>query len=560
MMNRSRQLCSLYAHTLYHIGHRQPYSGCHSPIGVVISVQRQYYSNYINCLMMPKKTIEVTSLPGPEFVDDSGNLIDRAKIVDIFFPVKRRVFGGDAILALEKEGYWKNNLRRELSYVLSPVSGSIIRYLVKCKDYLRVGDPIYEIDTMDNYPTCTEAVTIPPPKVISVTKRKIQYIPLPKEKLREYKLVQNEVNDLQDMIKQLKLDESNDMSKLIYDKLEIYERILMLKWDAYQNTINTLVSPSMSQEEVLQYFRVNDSDPLDVASTHISMGLLYMKLQKYDDALANMAEAVLLRRKKNRHNDFQHFDLLQEALVYLGTIKHKKGSLEGARRNLLEAFKLQTRYLGHTYHPIIANTVHLSGEVYFDLGRYEEALQSYQVALNIYRDIGTNLPKGRLRDFPQPTSVEHEKVTTYEKLKERYKLETAKVLHSMSIVREQLGQRHRALECAIQELRLRNSVLPPDDLSIATCHYMIGDLLVADGGQQKKDPPIHHYRSALSIYEHHYGYQHKTVAMTYITIGALHLLHKKYHDAYESYKKGMEILEQSEGYVVFHFGFESPKL
>jgi tetratricopeptide (TPR) repeat protein len=500
--------------------------------------------------MMPKKTIEVTSLPGPEFVDKEGNMIDQAKVVEIFFPEKRRIFGGDAVMALEKEGYLKNEFKREISYVLSPVSGSIIRYLVYAKDYIRVGDPIYDIDTMDNYETSHEAVTAPPAKVISVTKRKIQYIPLPKEQLREYKLVQNEVDALQDKIKELKIDESSSPSKLIYDKLEIYEQILMLKWDAYQKTINTLTSYDMSQNEVLTYFRINDADPLDVASTHISMGLLYMKLEKYDDALVNMTEAVLLRRKKNRHSDFQHFDLLQEALVYLGTVKHKKWDLEGARRNLLEAFKLQTRYLGHTYHPIIANTIFLSGEVYYDLGRYEEALQSFEVSLNIYRDIGTNLPKRGLRDFPQPTSVEEEKATTYEKLKGRYKIETAKVLHNMSLVREQLGQRHRALESAIQELRLRQSVLPPDDLSIATCHYMIGDLLVADGGQQKKDPPIHHYRSALSIYEHHYGYYHKTVAMTYISIGRLHLLHKKFDDAFDNYKKGKEILEHTEGYVI----------
>lgn len=35
--------------------------------------------------------------------------------------------------------------------------------------------------------------------------------------------------------------------------------------------------------------------------------------------------------------------------------------------------------------------------------------------------------------------------------------------------------------------------------------------------------------------------------MVYLSIGALHLMHEKYDDAYENYIKGVEILEVTEG-------------
>ena len=530
--------------------------------------------------LMPQKTIEVTALPGPEFVDSDGKLIDCATVTEIFFAEKRRVFGGDAVLAIQKEAIVKNHLKRELSYVLSPVSGRILRYHVKVKDSIRIGQPLYDIDTMDDYETSHQAVLSPPqlpPKSIPQTKKvKLKYLPIPKAIFQEYMLIQNEVGDLEDELKKLKRYASSpsafahlpipttgtptlvnttappaltdEISKLIYGKLEIYERILSLKIDAYQKAITTLVSPDMDEDVILQYQRLNDSDPLEIASTYRSMGLLYLRLKKYDDAHEYIKEAVLLRRKKNRCGDFQHFDLVQDVLVHLGIIKQKLDDPEGARRSLYEAFTLQTRYLGHSYHPIIANTVHLLGEVNYDLGKNENALKSYVVAKKVFNDIGTSLPIDQgIRNLPQIPSVDFEPATSIDELKIRYKIETAKVLHNASIVQEQMGQRTDAIDSAIQELRIRKSVLPPNDLSIATCHYMIGDLLVADGGQQKKDPPIRHYESAFAIYESNYGHSHKTVAMIYLSIGALHLMHKKYDEAYENYKMGLEILEVTEG-------------
>jgi tetratricopeptide (TPR) repeat protein len=537
---------------------------------------------------MPTRTIEITALPGPEFLDIDGNYINRAKVAEIFFPSNHKVFSGDAIMALEKEGLWKNHLKRELTYVVSPVSGTIVRHLVKVKDDVTVGDPIFEIDTIEDYERASQQLPVirPTPKVAQTRRGKFVYLPLPKETIREYKLVRNEIDSLEDEIKRLQrmkrhaekaleaadvsvattivssppptiTDTTNalpprltsEMSKFLCDKIDIYNQILQLKLESYQSTEKRFITPEMEPDAVLQYQRINDSDPLEIGSTYRSMGLLYMRLQKYDDALESMKEAVSWHRRKNRQSDFQHFDLLQEVLVHFGIIKHKLLDMEGARRALYEAFKLQTRYLGHSYHPIIANTVHLMGELDYDLGKFEEALQSFEVARDVFCDIGTRLPKRLNRHVPQIASPYSEPTKSIDKLKVRYKIETAKVMHNLSLVRERLGFRHKAVDCATQELRLRKSVLPPNDISIAVCHYMIGDLLFADGGQQKKDPPINHYLSALSIYETNYGKTHKTVAMIYISIGALHLMHKKYDEAHKSYKKGIEILEVTDGYV-----------
>jgi tetratricopeptide (TPR) repeat protein len=572
---------SRYVRSVHCKWFQQSYSLC-SSAPMIHTARTQQQNNYRysiwNVVSMPQKTIEVTALPGPEFVDSDGKLVDYAKISEIFFSEKRRVFSGDAVVALEKEGIVKNHVKRELSYVLSPVSGRILRYHVKVKDSIRVGQPLYDIDTMEDYEPVHQAVVSPPPKPIEPKKRKLKFLPIPKAILREYRLVQNEVDALQDEMKQLKRNASSpsktsdlptttnstptlvnttappvvtsEISKLIHNQLEIYERILTIQNAAYQKAFNSLVSPDMEEDVVLQYQRINDSDPLEVASTYRSMGLLYLRLQKYDDAHECMKEAVLLRRKKNRCEDFQHFDLLQDVLVHLGTIKLRQDDPEGARRSLYEAFTLQTRYLGHSYHPIIANTIHLLGEVNYELGKNDDALKSYLVAKKVFNDIGTSLTiYDKIRNLPQIPSADFKPAKSIEELKIRYKIETAKVLHNTSIVQEQMGHRKNAIDSAIQELRLRKSVLPPNDLSIATCHYMIGDLLYADGGQQKKDPPINHYESALAIYESNYGHSHKTVAMVYLSIGALHLMHKKYDDAYENYIKGVEILEATEGYV-----------
>jgi tetratricopeptide (TPR) repeat protein len=532
-----------------------------------IQQRRHYYSVLrTNMRLMPIKSIEVIALPGPEFRDEHDNVLHIATILDIYIPEGHAVVAGDNVMVLQKKS--NDNINRELLFIAAPVSGTMKKTYVKARDLVVIGDKLFDIETPNADDDVTEdkgplawnfndPVTMPPTKSIDdqAPKPKKRVLPLPplsKEQQREYRFVQNEVDCIKKEIHAVDkmYPEGNYSVDSMATKIQLYERILALQKEAYENVVQVAITRSAKEEERLFYDRLNDPDPLEVADTLQTLGRLLAEAGNTTAALRHMKEAVIWRRRKNRISGFQHMGLLADALVQLGKVRQKVEDLEGAKRDFFEAYKLQVRVVGHNNHPAIAHTIHVLGDIHAAQGMMEEALRSYGSALEIYREMVSNTP--RMLNLAPLGGARPE---TDEQKRHRYTLDTANILQNMSSIMASMDDLPGALDHSKQELRLRTSLassglsLDEDKIRIAACHFVIAERIIALN-QKTKGSPLAHYEAAMKIYESLHGRQHKSVAMIYLSIGALHMESKHYHEAHLSYKEGAELLEAIDGYVV----------
>jgi tetratricopeptide (TPR) repeat protein len=554
-----------------HVELPKPSSRCR-PIGKDASasstIQRRRYCSLLrnNIKSVSIKTIEVLSLPGPEFLDNQGHPVHKASVLDVYIPEQRPVMVGDNVMVLQKMRS-NGKVHPDLLFIASPVSGTMKKTYVKAQDTVTIGDKLFDIeatndedetsvvkgpldwdfdDPDDPPPPLTKEEEAPKPQ-----KRALPLPPLTKEQHREYKFVQNEVECIRKEIHAMEKSPPDPVHALSI-KIQLYERILALQNEGYENVVHVAVAKAAAKEEERLFFdRLNDPDPLEVADTLRTLALLRAEAGNTTAALRHLKEAVVWRRRKNRVSGSKHVDLLADVLVQLGIIRHKVEDLEGAKRDLLEAYKLQVRVVGNTYHPAIAFTANKLGDIYFEQGMMEEALQSYSLAMEIYRDMVSNAP--RLEKLTPMGVVRPE---TDEQKRHRYTLDTANILQNITVIMERMEDHPGAMDHAMQELRLRKALASlvnsrdEDNVRIAACHFGIAERIMTYGPQLKtKESSLEHYKAALEIYEAVHGRQHKSVAMVYLSIGALHMEWKQYQKAYLSYIEGAELLEAVDGCV-----------
>jgi tetratricopeptide (TPR) repeat protein len=534
------------------------------------SPRRCSYSTYVASTrkMMPIKTVQVLSLPGFEDgIDDDDDDDDKevenripptATVLEIYLYEGQTVMAGDNVMVLQRKGKHRSSKNGDdLLFVATPVSGIVQKHYRKLLDAVRVGNKLFDIDTMEEeeeeiHLNMTQPIT----EGVNDDRKKnskVQPAQLTKQQLQEYRLVQNEVDSIQDTINQITTTNDNvpgpNDHQALHEKVQLYERILTIQKRAYESTIQKSIATATTELERMQYEKMNDHDPFNIVSTHDQLGQLFSTMHRFENAQSHFKQAMVHARRKNRAADFNCLDVVADALMQLGTVKYKLANYEGAKRDMQEALKLQTRLYGHGYHPVIGETVRKLGNVHYELGLYEEALHSYELTLDIYREVA-NQSKRKLattKILGLSDDTKESRPTT------RFTIDAADVLHGISAVKEVLGDRKSAIDFAQQELRIRKALLPPDDASIASCHVHIGDLVVGMGGRSKKNPPLEHYELARNIYETRYGTQHRTVAMVHLSIGALHLQLRQFDEAYTSYKTGAEILEATEEYVYMLF-------
>ncbi len=118
----------------------------------------------------------------------------------------------------------------------------------------------------------------------------------------------------------------------------------------------------------------------DRAEALYSLGILYSRLERFDEAVTQLEEATRL------WNESGELDRLAESTATLGVVRENMGSYSEALNKFHESFSLYEEIgeMGHT-----AFQYRRMGRIhYLRLGRYEQAREHFLAALDRYRQLG----------------------------------------------------------------------------------------------------------------------------------------------------------------------------
>ncbi len=130
------------------------------------------------------------------------------------------------------------------------------------------------------------------------------------------------------------------------------------------------------QQKLLNTF-TPDTTPADRAAVLYRLGILYSRLERFDEAVQQLEEATRL------WNESGELDRLAEGVATLGVVRENMGAYSEALDKFQESFSLYEEIgeMGHT-----AFQYRRMGRIhYLRLGRYEKAREHFLAALDQYR-------------------------------------------------------------------------------------------------------------------------------------------------------------------------------
>ena len=123
-----------------------------------------------------------------------------------------------------------------------------------------------------------------------------------------------------------------------------------------------------------------DTSPNDKAEVRYRLGILYSRLEQFDEAVQQLEEATRLWQ------EIGELDRLAEGVATLGVVQENMGAYSQALKKFHESFSLYDEIgeMGHT-----AFQYRRMGRIhYLRLGRYEKAREHFLIALDRYRQEG----------------------------------------------------------------------------------------------------------------------------------------------------------------------------
>ena len=126
----------------------------------------------------------------------------------------------------------------------------------------------------------------------------------------------------------------------------------------------------------------------------VEMGIVFLSLKRYDDALDVLNEALDLReREVSTSSDTKKQLLVAKILNNIGCVYYEYGDMRAARKTLNEALKIQEEILGSndpTSEPgllSMASTMCNVGYVYLERRKFDDAIVMFEEALSIQEEV-----------------------------------------------------------------------------------------------------------------------------------------------------------------------------
>ncbi|CAF3818168.1 unnamed protein product [Adineta steineri] len=233
------------------------------------------------------------------------------------------------------------------------------------------------------------------------------------------------------------------------------------------------------------------------------LGMLLIKLGKYDKA--EQVYKVLFNLST---------DNTEKALLYhqLGLIKRNQGDYNEALLSYEKALEIYQKFLPED-HPDLATSFNNIGQVYKNMGEYSKALSFYEKSLDIFQK---TLPS-------KHTSL-------------------AISYNNIGLIQRFMGEYAKALESHEKALEIEQNSLPSNHPSLATSYNNIG-LVYKHMGEYTK--ALESHEKALEIEQKTLPSNHPSLAISYNNIGLLYDDIGKYSQALTFYEKTLEIYQKT---------------
>jgi tetratricopeptide (TPR) repeat protein/3',5'-cyclic AMP phosphodiesterase CpdA len=324
------------------------------------------------------------------------------------------------------------------------------------------------------------------------------------------------------------------------------------------------------------YEKVLGKDHLDTATAYHCMAIVYSRQGNYKSALKWYREALGTReRVLGEDHPYIAITYTGIALVYSDQGKYDEALLEFKKALAIyegtanagkykkqcdmtvEEFKkaLDIKALG-TNHLEAATTYNGMAGVYFDQGKYTEALEHYEKDITITREIlGENHPdivgpyNGKASVFCDQGNYE-DALEWYGKalaIREKMGIEhpdTATTYNGIALVHSRQGNYEDALEWYGKALAIREKVLGKDHPDTAATYNGIAGVYVAQGSYQKA---LDEYSKVLNIREKTLGEKHPYTAVACNNLAVVYSYQGEYSEAEPRFLKDLEITKRTLG-------------
>ena len=120
----------------------------------------------------------------------------------------------------------------------------------------------------------------------------------------------------------------------------------------------------------------------DLGNSFNAVGLVLLKLKDYDSSKKAFLECLGLRQavRPTPHQE------IASALYNLGTCEMDRGHVDEGLRIYSISLQIEVKGLG-SYHPDVCRTLQCLGQIYQQLGRFEQSLEYYEIALKVARNL-----------------------------------------------------------------------------------------------------------------------------------------------------------------------------
>ena len=304
------------------------------------------------------------------------------------------------------------------------------------------------------------------------------------------------------------------ISSLLAGQPVVQARLLTTTAWGYRNLGRYDTARKVAERALALQQKHLEPDHPDIAATLGAIGWIENDAGRLAESLAAHAEAVRILEARGTSST----TALAEALTGLAYVTWRKGDVVRGGDLFGRARALYDSSQKDRESPGAARTLYLQGWYFFDMGRFQDARQNLEAALQIltarlgpdHMEVGwASLYLGivltEIREIPAATELLSRALAIQERTLGSDHPVLPEFLAWLSQAERFSGQRERAREHIDEALEIARRVLPADHPGLASVLYHRGAVLRNTG---HPDEALGHFREALAIYEKVLGPQH----------------------------------------------------
>jgi serine/threonine-protein kinase len=301
----------------------------------------------------------------------------------------------------------------------------------------------------------------------------------------------------------------------------------------------------------LREARALDAEPEVQAELYATLGAIYERLGKLDQADTLLQSALAQRRKLFRDDH----PAIAESLVALGLLRSDQAQLDEAERLVREGLEM-TRRTEPSNHAAIARATTALGQVLENRGDYEQAITVLEQAVALQS--GPNASQADLSasltelancrfytgDYESSETLNRRVLEIDRRIYGDRHPHVADDLINLGAIQFNVGRYPEAEAYDRQALAILKNWYGDDHPETASALTLLGRALVA---QERYDEAAGMLRGALAIQERVYGPVHPRVASALNELGAVAMRQGRLDDAEATYRRMIDIYREVHG-------------